>query len=380
MFGKLRTLIRGRRFIWSAPQFVRCFLRNRLRSASLLLDARRPSGASLPPQGITVRLTLRCNLRCKMCRFVAEAPAPGECREFPSLPYPTAAKVAAQASALGAHVSLSGGEPLLYERLPEVIASAKGNGGTCGLITNGLLLERRAAEVAQASPDLMVTSLLGPPAIHDEITGFAGSFERLATGVHALRSALDGNGRTAIALNCTISSANAGHLRELVDLVRDWPIDALNLQHLWFTTPEMLRQHERRFGWLFEPCFSETCDDGATRVEGRMVAEELASVQAHHPPFALHVFPDLSPDEVQRYYDAPSRFVGPRRALCAWRFCEVTPTGEVSPCQGYTAGSVADASLMEIWNGPRLRAFRRALFEARAFPICARCCGLFRRD
>lgn len=377
---KLRTIVRGRRLVYAAPQFATCFLKNRLRSASILLDARRRSGRSLPPRGITLRLTLRCNLRCKMCRFTNQGQAADSHQRLPSLPYPTATRVAAQASTLGVHLALSGGEPLLYEHLPAVIASANGNGSTCGLITNGVLLEQRATELALSPPDLIVLSILGPPAVHDEITGLEGAFSRAAAGVRALRRALDGKRGTAVVLNCTISSRNVGRLHDLLDAVRDWPVDAVNVQHLWFTTPDMLRGHQKQFGWLFDPCFCETADAGAGHVEGRALAQELASLRAAGWPFAVHVFPDLSSNEVQHYYDDPETPLGPRRALCAWRFCEVGPTGDVSPCQGYTTGNVEEASLAEIWNGAPLRAFRRALLQAGRFPICARCCGLFRRD
>jgi len=315
-----------------------------------------------------------------MCHFMSDTTQEGKPRSLPSLPYPTAAKVAAEASGLGAYLCISGGEPLLYDRLPELIGAAKSNGGICTLVTNGVLLERRAAELVQAGPDLVVVSVLGPEGVHDEITRVKGSFNRAAAGIEAVRSQLGHGGGTAVVVNTAISSANVGHLHELMEAVRDWPIDAVNIQHLWFTTPEMLHAHERNFGSVFQPCFTEASDDGAEHVKAEMLAEELASLRGSKLPFPLHIFPDLPPAEVRRYYGEPSAFVGRQRAVCAWLFCEVSPTGDVLPCYGYKAGNVTDRSLADIWNGRRFRAFRRKLFEARAFPICARCCGLFRRD
>ncbi|MGD8238217.1 MAG: radical SAM protein [Armatimonadota bacterium] len=380
MFRKLGVALRGGRFIRRAPQLVTCYLKNRMRSASLLLDVRRPSGRSAPPRCVTLRLSLRCNLQCKMCYYMSDAIAKHAMGQLPSLPYDTAARAAREAVRLGAYVAITGGEPLLYDRLPDAIAEVKRNGGICALVTNGTLLRQRAAELARAGPDLVAVSVLGPPAVHDEITGVEGSFARAAAGIQEARARLDGNGRTALVVNTAISPANIGHLRELVDIAHDWPIDAMNVQHLWFTTPEMLRVHHMHFGSLFQPCLTESHDGRIDPGAVDELATELASLRGAKLPFALHIFPDLPPQQIRRYYDEPAAVVGPRRATCAWLFCEVTPTGDVSPCYGYTAGSVTESSLADVWNGERFRRFRRTLAESRAFPICARCCALFRRD
>ncbi len=378
MFRSVGIAIKGRGLIGRAPQLVPLYLRNRLRSASVRLDARRPSGYSLPPRCVTLRVTLRCNLRCRMCRYVTEAAARGELEQLPVLPGPIATRVAGEAARLGAYVAITGGEPLLYNELPALVAEVKRHGGVCVLATNGTLLERRAEELVRAGPDLVTVSVLGPPAIHDAITQVDGAFDRVAAGIEAMRS--HGNGRTGLIVNTPISSANIGHLRELTDIVRGWPIDAMNIQHLWFITPEMLQSHHQRFGSLFRPCVTEMDDDAIQNGGAEELARELTALRSMKLPFPLHIFPDFRARDVQRYYQEPSVFLGRRKTRCAWLLCHIGPSGDVLPCEGYKAGNVLDSSLADVWNGKRFRAFRRRLAEHGAFPICSRCCSLWRRD
>jgi MoaA/NifB/PqqE/SkfB family radical SAM enzyme len=91
------------------------------------------------------------------------------------------------------------------------------------------------------------------------------------------------------------------------------------------------------------------------------------------------VFPPLSRAEVRRYYTDPLAPIGPPKAVCLWLFTFVHPNGEVSPCEGFNAGNLNDQSFMEIWNGERLREFRRTLLRSGTLPVCRRCCVFHRR-
>jgi MoaA/NifB/PqqE/SkfB family radical SAM enzyme len=91
------------------------------------------------------------------------------------------------------------------------------------------------------------------------------------------------------------------------------------------------------------------------------------------------VYPALDHQEMCRYYLEPSAHVGPHRAVCLWLFTMIHPNGEVSPCEGFNAGNLNEQTLMEIWNGEKLRRFRRTLRSAGTFPVCHRCCVLYRR-
>jgi len=86
-------------------------------------------------------------------------------------------------------VVLSGGEPLLHSDLGALCAFLRDLNIRLTLLTTGLLLTKRAAEVAEWFDDVVV-SLDGPAAIHDAIRRVNGAFHLIQSGVasiHQLR-------------------------------------------------------------------------------------------------------------------------------------------------------------------------------------------------
>jgi len=72
MHGGTRQLIRGGyQMLTEHPAMVLWYLRNRLRNTVLPLERAVGDGKSLAPRFVTLKPTLRCNLRCEFCRFVA---------------------------------------------------------------------------------------------------------------------------------------------------------------------------------------------------------------------------------------------------------------------------------------------------------------------
>lgn len=57
-----------------------------------------------------------------------------------------------------------------------------------------------------------------------------------------------------------------------------------------------------------------------------------------------------------------------------WMGCRILPDGTVSPCLHVAAGNLTEEPWREIWNGPRMRNFRR-LSARRLLPGCVRCCN-----
>jgi Fe-coproporphyrin III synthase len=128
--------------------------------------------------------TRRCNLRCLHCYSESgperrEELEPGVLRD---------ALEDAAAEGYGV-ASFSGGEPLLYEPLGDVLDHAH----TCGLTTtvtsNGMLLtERRLARLADRV-DLLAISLDGVPASHNRMRAHRRAFESMAKRLTGVRRA-----------------------------------------------------------------------------------------------------------------------------------------------------------------------------------------------
>jgi MoaA/NifB/PqqE/SkfB family radical SAM enzyme len=163
--------------------------------------------------GTTLQIhpTLRCNLRCAHCYsdsgpWARSALASGRVVE-----------AIAYAAELGyERLSVSGGEPLLYGGLREILLAARDYGMRTTVTTNGMLLDPRRLAVLQGAIDLVAVSVDGPAQLHDAIRMRAGAFARTELGLRALAEA-----RIPFGIAHTLTAASAPHLAWLIDYARD---------------------------------------------------------------------------------------------------------------------------------------------------------------
>ncbi|HEY3354006.1 MAG TPA: radical SAM protein [Polyangia bacterium] len=134
-------------------------------------------------------VTQRCQHDCPHCYNVWKGAAP-----YPRGELDTAATLALLGRALddtGAGlVSLSGGEPLLRPDLPALVDFLRARGVVVNLITNGTLLDDAAvARLAGRVSIFELPLLAADRAVHDELSGAAGAFDRVTAAMAALKLA-----------------------------------------------------------------------------------------------------------------------------------------------------------------------------------------------
>ncbi|HOU94305.1 MAG TPA: radical SAM protein, partial [Polyangiaceae bacterium] len=131
-----------------------------------------------------IELVASCGLACAHC--YAEAGAGREDR----LDLVTILDLLEDAAALGFRkVQLTGGDPLLSPHLLPAVDAARGWGLTVEIFTNGLLLAPPLLAALGARAVRFAFSLYGDePAVHDAITGVAGSFERTVDAIRRTRA------------------------------------------------------------------------------------------------------------------------------------------------------------------------------------------------
>jgi MoaA/NifB/PqqE/SkfB family radical SAM enzyme len=139
-----------------------------------------PSGASGPARNAIIQIhpSLRCNLSCAHC-YSSSGPAVST-----ELDAAVVCEVISDAAAMGYQVvSVSGGEPMMYGGLDEVLAHAKSLGLRTTVTTNGFFTGQKRLERLRELVDVLAVSLDGPPELHNEIRGSARAFERLEAGL-----------------------------------------------------------------------------------------------------------------------------------------------------------------------------------------------------
>jgi PqqA peptide cyclase len=137
----------------------------------------------IAPRTIVLELTRACNHKCAHCYTVWGAPElKYDCSS--RRPLSTAAwkkivsKVHAEVPTLES-VALSGGEPLLYEDLTELVRFITRRKLSVVIITNGSMLTReRMRELAAAGAYFEVPLLSHRAAIHDRLTGKPNSWNK----------------------------------------------------------------------------------------------------------------------------------------------------------------------------------------------------------
>jgi len=146
-----------------------------------------------------------CNLACAGCGRVREY------RDVLDRRLTVDASLAAIRASGAPIVSISGGEPLLYGDLAELVRAIREDGRFIYLCTNGLLLQERLGEIRPSPQLAFVVHLDGTERTHDEITQHPRSF---ATAIQGIREAIAQGHR--VCTNTTLfHGSNVEDLHEL---------------------------------------------------------------------------------------------------------------------------------------------------------------------
>jgi radical SAM protein with 4Fe4S-binding SPASM domain len=350
------------------------------------LDYSRPDGHSHLFSRIDLKLTNSCNLRCKMCGQWGETgwhfnqPAPF-LRD--TVPVETYKQLVREVAPHRPWISIQGGEPFLYPDLVPLVAFMTANGLTVTVNTNGMMLEKSAQDLVAAGLDILFVSIDGPQAVHDEIRGVPGAFDRTIKGIRAVMDAKEQARRYKpyIMVSATTTPANAGSLDQIVETCEALGLDGITISLGWFQTEESCEHYEAFMRERLETV--PHCHRGmlwsAQTIDTAALVETVRRIRSRKWRSPVVFLPDLAEGEIPVYYREHSNTFGHHRCLFPWIAVEVLPNGDVSTCvdyQDYIVGNIKTDSLIDIWNNDRYRKFRTELKEAGLLSICSRCCGL----
>jgi MoaA/NifB/PqqE/SkfB family radical SAM enzyme len=175
-----------------------------------------PAGEASPafrsPTGIApvlqVHPTRRCNLACQHC-YTSSGPAVDEQLDLELL-----LACLDDAAALGyRQLAVSGGEPLLYKRLPDLLMRARALGMLTSLTTNGMLATPSRWGPISGLLDVAAISIDGRPQEHDLMRGQHGAFAKTLTNLAVLRAS-----GVPFSLIFTLTQHNVDSLEYVVQL------------------------------------------------------------------------------------------------------------------------------------------------------------------
>jgi len=362
------------------------------------IDRYIPGGYSFKPTLISINITGRCNLRCEMCMQPrksagdsASSTVGGGRDELTPAQW---LGVVDQAAGVRPAFYFSGGEPLLYQGLDEILARIKQRGMIAALVTNGTALTQYAERLVRLGVDNVTVSLDGPEEVHDKIRGVRGTFRRATEGIRALRQARQRTGLRfpAIKINCVITPTSLETLEETLEITKNLGVEEVNFQHPIFDSAENVAAHNRVFekafpgntlgedrrerpglsaeskraGEYYEMVLSE---DQFQRLDA--ILRGILSRSDRHPKVLL--FPTVRQKDWRGYY---LNLAHPFERTCSapWTMMRLLADGTFEPCLHYAVGNVTEIPLWQLWNSPAMHRFRGALLRHRLYPGCVRCC------
>jgi MoaA/NifB/PqqE/SkfB family radical SAM enzyme len=267
-------------------------------------------------------------------------------------------------------VVLTGGEPLLHNDLSALCTFFRDRQIHLTLLTTGLLLHKRAEEVATLFDDVIL-SLDGPPEIHNAIRRVSGAYDLIHKGVVAVRHF---NSSLPITCRTTVQKANHCHLRQTVDAAR-----ALGLDSISFLAADLTSEaFNRPLIWPGE----KQSEIALNLKEVSALEEEIEQLILQYEAGIDHKYivePPAKLRKIARRFREHLGQLTPQAPICnaPWVSAVIEVDGSVRPCFFHrTIGNITSFTLEEVINGERAQEFRQSL-DMENDATCRRCvCSL----
>lgn len=263
-------------------------------------------------------------------------------------------------------VVMSGGEALLNANFFRFCEILKQEGIAVTLLSTGIALEKKAAQLLQWVNDIIV-SLDGDEPLHDHIRQIPGAFQKMQRGVQLIKSIDPGyriTARTVIhRLNfhrwiSIVNSAMEMGLDQISFLPADVSSHAFNRSTLWDNDRQQeVLVHEEELPAL-QAAVQELIKYHRTAIDERFIAEP--------------------PEKLQKIYDYYAAFYGKnpfpyKKCNAPWVSTVIEADGTVRPCFFHEPfGNIHEQKLDAIVNSPAAIAFRKNL-DMDKNETCVRC-------
>lgn len=289
--------------------------------------------------GVHFEVTSRCNEQCIHCY---QSHCSGNDADVAMV-----TDVLAQLHEMGAvSLTLSGGEPFLHRDFPHILRLARHYDFMINILSNGTRLSPAILEaLEEVNVSMLQVSLYSmDPAIHDGITGMAGSHRETVRAIERLI-----HHDIPVQVSCPVMKQN----RDAYPAVSQW-----------------CSKHKIRV--LSDFVLMARSDFDVSNLEHRLDIEETRRVISDiiEVDGEYQIMLDLPSGGKDREYLAEMPVCG----VAVDNVC-FTAEGNVYPCsgfQGYVLGNVKERSVREIWEQSEGVLFLRSILN-RSFPRCLSC-------
>ncbi len=337
-----------------------------------------PYTSIAPPQYIVgYEPTIRCNLRCKMCYQ-------GQTRALRKSELGTdeVMEIFEKLKKKTAVIKLVGGEPMVRGDILALLNFWYKNNTRTILQTNCTLISANNIKTIKQLTNItdVLTSLDGPPELHDAIRGVPGAFDKLK---HAIELLKENRPDIPITVFATILPwDNLDNLLRLIDVVKGLGLGTLN-----FIFEQVYREEEVEAAKkVFESVLGWGKDSYRlnTQIRQKLFPDGFSAAkfknklrEARFYGLKRGCFINFVPFN---YYRQPDRYLGggSGRPFCLKLLApelRVNQTGDVIWCDVIekSFGNLLEKMPDQIWLSDEYQKFRDYLYR-KSLPICRRCC------
>ena len=342
--------------------------------------------------GINLEISILCNLRCTMCWWwgqngigfkLTNARDPMVTAEMSK---ETILDVVDQLKKLGSpSIYISGGEPFIRKDTVDIIEYIASQGISVITNNNGTMLSDEQLERLSKIKRLTINfSIDGPEDVHDKIRG-KGTFRKTTETIKKLVALKGGSPFPAVKTNTTFSPWIVGRLDELIHYLQDdVNVDAIRMQHLWFTDKVHAERHKKMLHDIFGTTESDGVDSHIISTPEpdyiKKLADEIYTIKSTRYRKPVFIHPDMSKEQISRYY-TDLDFSRVKECRIAWNTLHIKASGDAMFCPDewmtdFKLGNVKTERIASLWNNEKAQKFRTALYKHKLFPACSRCCAI----
>lgn len=345
------------------------------------------------PSLVGIKLTNRCNLRCKHCYEWSEhgyCQFMDEIKQNEELDIQVLRKILAETSDIKSGLYLWGGEPLCYSKFDELADLISGEDRICAICTNALLIENKLNSLIKIGKNLeVVIAMEGFEEDNDKIRG-NGVFNKICAAIELLlkkRAEKEFLGK--ITIHTVINHTNYNRLFEYAQYVQSLSIDSLILCFPWYISEESSELMEEyinsKFLWL--PALGnaknrswDSFKYGLPKEYATTIKNELKKIDNYNWKFNIRYFPKIKEDEIYPFLLGKNIYLQNRTSCNSISMrADIMPDASISVCKHFkefNIGNLKEKSLKEIWNS---EAFNKArcIIDEQLMPICAQCNNLY---
>ena len=304
-------------------------------------------------RSLKIDLIHHCNARCHFCPYHGDAGSVTQKRHEPPLMLKLSdiETLVRECESMGItpKFRFSGhGEATIHPDFPDILRIISERGFRTRLITNGLLLKKHAAILADCHTEVIV-SIHGREELHDAVIGIQGALKRAESGINELMTR-----KASVQIGLILTAQNSGYLETIV------------ARYTRYTSKGLGVRIQHNF-------------DAHVRasLQSREVCKTLARVKERFPN--VRTVPHLSEMEICSYYGMEPFVLHPHSCTRYADEVEIRADGAVTVC-GAVFGSIRNESFLRIVAGDARAAFRATVQneitsrKGLSSTRCDRCC------